>query len=763
MKERDFLDALIAASKVEDVRNAVSDFKAANGTSITEVPFGGRPNNRGAIEVATDPARSAIERVTNAHDAILELENEKHKAKHDYRSPREAAHAWLGVPIEGGLSKLSQTQRQVLARKTILRLEPGEGWQSRVVTVVDEGIGIHPDRLHETILSLNESNKIQKHFLAGTYGQGGSSTLAFCKFAIIISRAYGSDDVGFTVVRYEDLPADEYKTGRYVYLVQDGKPVVCKATAKDHPHGTIIRHFGYDLTGYTGALGPNSMYGALQRILFDPVAPIFYENRIQISEKRPTGVNRVIKGVRNALNGAVDQDDDKGPDLDYHSPMFNVSLGDLGDIGIEYWVLAQPAPEKDKKAKIPTSAFIDPRKPIILTHNGQNQGEMSALLIRKDADLPYLRYRIICHINTDRLSPESKRKLFSSTREQSREGFTLKKIQEELIRALKADDELTRLNEEARERSLRDQDESVKQEMRKQVAKLLRIAGAALQEVEGGKTKGVGEGRPIHKRTRAKPEPITPVDPPTYLRIVWDKDKDIPLFPGQRRYVRLETDANSTYGDKINVVLGDDLTLFGKSPLQGGRMRVGIECKQEVMRGAQGSMRVELYRPGLQALAAEKAYIIVDPPKPKEEQHQATVPDFNVIEVSGPEDENWEYVCDNMEDDSVSRHASGAEMNAGVLDVYFSAAFPRYRTELKRFEQSEPALAASFKERYKLWIAVHALLMEQSKKDEDTENLSEDAVKELNRQERCRLASIAAMVAAQEVRTGVKTEEVEAA
>ena len=33
--------------------------------------------------------------------------------------------------------------------------------------------------MKDTILSLNESNKIQKHYLAGTYGQGGSSTFAF--------------------------------------------------------------------------------------------------------------------------------------------------------------------------------------------------------------------------------------------------------------------------------------------------------------------------------------------------------------------------------------------------------------------------------------------------------------------------------------------------------------------------------------------------------------------------------------------------------
>ena len=35
-----------------------------------------------------------------------------------------------------------------------MRLEPGEGTQSRLLTVIDEGIGIEPDRLEGTIPSL---------------------------------------------------------------------------------------------------------------------------------------------------------------------------------------------------------------------------------------------------------------------------------------------------------------------------------------------------------------------------------------------------------------------------------------------------------------------------------------------------------------------------------------------------------------------------------------------------------------------------------
>jgi hypothetical protein len=763
MDKRQLFDALVSGAKTQDARDSLDEFKKNGG--VAEVPFGGRPNNRGAIEIATDAARSAIERVTNGHDALLELEHLKHGGKPICRSPREAADAWLDVPKKDGLAGLTPKQRQDLAQHCIVRLEDGDGSQARILTVLDRGIGLEPGRMKDTILSLNESNKIQKHYLAGTYGQGGSSTLAFSKYVFIASRSYGGNQIGFTVVRYEDLPADAYKTGRYVYLVEEGEVLSVDANKNDFEYVTLIRHFGYDFSNYTASIGPRSLYGALQRVMFDPVAPIRLENRV-------AGWNRTIKGARNALNGALDQGDEagRGPDLDYHLPLFSLSLGDHGDIGIEYWVLSRP-PAKDgkKPSGKPSRSFVDDTKPIILTHNGQNQGELAGRLIKKDADLPFLQAqgRLIVHVNTDRLSVGAKRLLFASTREQQREGFVLNLIQEEIVSLLKSDDELKRLNEEAREQSLREKDDAAEKQMQRQVAKLLRIVGPALIDIGGSKTAG-GEGPPKRRGPRGKPEPIEPREPPTYINIVGEDE--ITFYGGQRRYIRIETDANSDYHDPdnpkkshINVVVGDDLKVFGTSPLRGGRMRVGVQCKADVAVGSKGSIRIELYRPGLSTLSDESGYQVVAPPKPKEDDRQTAFPKFELIPVDGPDDDNWQYITDDTEDRDIRRHASGTEMNGGVLYIYYSTVFPRLTAERQRLEQQNPALSGSFKKRYELWLAVHALLVyddEQLAKDEVGDEL---ATKELSRQERCRLASIASMVAAQEVRTGVNTEDAEEA
>lgn len=763
MTGRELLDALLGATNVQQLETALKAYTAAHPTVVSWAPVGRRPNNRGAIEVASDAGRSMIERVTNMLDALLELEHERHGGTPTCRSPREAASAWLGVPEKEGLSALSNKQRQDLAARAVVRLEPGEGSQSRLMTVIDEGIGIEPERLEGTILSLNESNKIQKHYLAGTYGQGGSSTFAFCKYAVIVSRRDGSDRVGFTIVRYEDLPAEDFKTGRYVFLVKDDAPLAVAAVESDIETGTIVRHFGYDMTGYTSALGSKSVYGILGRIMFDPVSAIRFENRVH-------NWNRTIKGARNALNGAVDDgdEDSKGPTLDHHVPMFNIDMGDYGSIGIEYWVLARPEAVKGKKRTKPAENFVDATKPVILTHNGQNQGEISGRIIKdakEGADLPFLQTqgRLICHVNCDRLSPNAKRLLFSSTREQSREGYMLERIRSELIGALRADDELVRLNEEAREQSLKEKDEDAQKQMRRQVAKLLRIAGAALEPVGGTKDSKDGDREVKPRPPRVKPLPIEPKDPPTFVRIVWDDEKEMPFYAGQRRYVRVETDANSDYHDpddpgasRLNVAVGDDLRVFGTSPLKGGRMRIGVECVESVVVGSTGSIRVELYRKGLPALSDEREYGIVEPPEPKEQERRSTLPDFEVISVSGPEDDDWEYICDNPDDTEISRHASNFVMNEGKLYVYYSEAFPRFATEARRFEQQNEALATSFRSRYEMWLAVHSLLMyQETESAEAPGDIPEDAAEEMARQERARLAVIAAMVAAQEVKSGI--------
>jgi hypothetical protein len=98
-------------------------------------------------------------------------------------------------------------------------------------------------------------------------------------------------------------------------------------------------------------------------------------------------------------------------------------------------------------------------------------------------------------------------------------------------------------------------------------------------------------------------------------------------------------------------------------------------------------------------------------------------------------------------------------MNEGKLYVYYSEAFPRFALEVNAFEQQNEALAKSFRSRYEMWLAVHALLMYQETEVDNPSELPEKVTEEMGRQERSRLAVIAAMVASQDVKSGIFDRE----
>lgn len=748
MTQDELYHAIASGENVADVEAAIDAFVTANANDIVWRPVGDRPNNRGTVEAAADPGRSIVERVTNGIDAVLEYEHDAHHGQPNCRSPREAASAWFGMPV-GGLSEMTQRQRQNLARRMEVRLLPGESKSSRVIEVRDNGIGIAPDRMASTILSLNESNKIEKHYLAGAYGQGGSSTFASSKYTLVASRSEGHR-VGFTIVKFEDLPPEQFKIGRYVYMTLGNAVLEADVPLDQFQRGSVVRHFGYDLSGYTSPVGPTSLYGLLNFALFDPVMPIWFDNRVH-------DYRRVIKGSRNALNGAVDEGDERarGPQLSHNVPLFYVSLGDFGRIGIEYWVLQPP----DRENKKPNAGFANPVRPIIMTLNGQNQAELPVSLIRKDAELPYLTQRIVCHIDCNSLSRSALRTLFVSNREDARRGMVYELIRDELIRVLKSDDELKRLNTEAREHNMQDRDENASREMRREVARLLRLQGFNITEPSGG---GGGRGTDPEPRQPRPPRPRPPVqpiptnEPPTFISIKWDEDEEITFFPEQRRYIRIETDANSTYHDPNNpaasrinfIVTNGEVTFRGSTPLRGGRMRAIFDCAPGAGVDGTGTIRVELMRVGLPVLADERALRVVPVPPPLPGRGRVEVPPFEWQRIDGPDDPRWSGL--GWPDD-INAIAYDAEMEDGTLIISYSAAYPKYAGRREMFEGREIALAESFTKRYEIWLAIHALLMYNDQQAGSVLDADDaEALEQRDREERKRFATASVLVATRE-------------
>ncbi len=718
-------------------------------------PIGDKINNKGPIEVSADPGRALVERVTNAADAVLELEHHKHNGQPECRSPREAATAWLNVPNEG-LSKLSTAERRSLAQKVKVTIQKGRTRQNRIFSVRDLGLGILPEDMGKTILSLNESNKLEKHYLAGTYGQGGSATFSVSQLSFIASRKAGQNKVGFTVVKYQELDPERYKTGNYVYLRINDQVPVLETSDQAFPAGTLVRHFGYDLSKYNSSLGSASVYGLLNQVLFDPVLPIWLDDDVQ-------GYRRTIKGSRNALNGAVDEEG-KGPSLVHNMPMFFVELPEYGRIGIEYWVLERPT----SAGKNPAEAFVNSSKPIVLSLNGQNHAELPKLLITKEAGVPYLGNRVIVHIDCNSLTGYGKRKLFSSNREDARQGHALELIRKEVVKALNSDDELIKLNNEAKQSVERQRDESTVKEMKAEVARLLRLQGLEIAEDVGssgkkGKTSGK---RPVHPGPG--PSVLPPIEihePPTYINILWDPEKTISFYSGQRRYLRIITDASESYHNvtnpnlsKVNVIIsgGNDIQMKGSTPLKGGRMRLILQGSSDKV-GTKLKIRVELQRSGMPALFDEREMEMVkEPEKPKSES-RPTLPPFEVIPVGQTDTDTWSML---QWPENVAGVACSALEDQGTHTVYYNTDFPKYAEQKAQLESRDVSMSQSFTKRYEIWLAVYSLLMKQDEENgvnKDIE-IDPDVLSNIERQERIRTAVMSVMFAKREVQFETNTE-----
>ncbi len=184
------------------------------------------------------------------------------------------------------------------------------------------------------------------------------------------------------------------------------------------------------------------------------------------------------------------------------------------------------------------------------------------------------------HVDCNNLSPLAKRNLFSSTREDIRKNQISKIILEEIVKSLKSDDELRLLNEEAKNITIHRKDENTERVIQKEVAKLLHFYDFNAT-ISGGGTKTVEIPKEITtvvpsaaSHTHLLTKKIELHDPPTYLKIL--NKSPVEFCPEQRRYMRIETDAMSSYhnaedmrSSKFNIVInGQGLVLSGTTPLK---------------------------------------------------------------------------------------------------------------------------------------------------------------------------------------------------
>jgi hypothetical protein len=269
-------------------------------------PVGGRIGNAGSIQLADKPVFPIAERTVNAHEALIELmrrrELKANPSAAAPTSPRAAVTRYFGLPpldelpfqkdsINGKTVNTYLTELAHKVRVKVMAAHPAEKIHGKKgpssewsITIEDEGLGQPPVAMHSTLLSLGASDKSDKLYLVGVFGQGGSSAYRASKYSWLLSRRApdlldgAADGIGWTVVKRVVV----VRRSQWAYLAAhpDGRVPAFDAGLAPSiamKHGTWISHVGYDFGGIDVL---KTLYRALNHLLFNPVLPYqLYANR----------------------------------------------------------------------------------------------------------------------------------------------------------------------------------------------------------------------------------------------------------------------------------------------------------------------------------------------------------------------------------------------------------------------------------------------------------------------------------------------------
>lgn len=740
--------------------------------------YGGNEYNIGTIGVASKSGRSLTERITNAIDAILE--ERFLTSNSNPTSPQRAASDWFGRPVSGPDSGLYQWQYQDgnYDKKVFVILNPSENKEAPTIDIIDSGIGIQGNFFPDTILSLQQGNKMRKKYLAGAFGQGGSSTLKFCDYVLVFSRHKSNlKEVSFTLIKKVRLD-DDYKEDCFAYLAAkvdndfitvpsfnlDNENALNihkqseKLKAVDLKQGTVVRHYGFRLTNLFGSLAPQSgtlvgnLYHYLHYSMFDTLIPFRLIDQREATKER----DEIVTGSRNRLmayaNKRDEQTDDSRTQLRHYRTMeYVVPSGSTEPcIGIEYWVVFNYEKKKNGDFVLRSDSnalFVQRKHPIIFTLNGQNQGELSANIFKK-VNLPLVSRHIVVHVDCSKINKDIRTNLFATNREGLVEEAPLESIKQELERMLQEDKELENLEKELVEKITSKETDATDNEVKRQITKLLVEAGFSstaegTSAKEGNQSPTSVEGDKKKKFTKKEPLPTLPFPNVTKFKIVSPQPR-MEIRLNDTEVVLIETDADSKFKDRIAIRFEPNtLEYSSHSPLSGGRTRWRVRPTENAKAGDKGKVIVTLTKPDGSQMTDEVEFEVFAAVEKPSKPDKGIVPPFEIRAIE-PSDPEWNQVWENIDEASeeVGSVAYKQKLLNGVIWVFYSKVFSPFKAQSDKLKLSSEAHQKLFVSNYEVWIGLHAILQYKSQVGEELKEGDEDVLEQERESERARVAQI---------------------
>lgn len=699
MTDAKLLESTLGATKVRDVTQLIEG--VSEGRRIAWKPVGDNDNNLATINLGSDPAAGVIERITNAFDAVLEMEWNERGQPSNLASPRSAVAQWFGLK-DGKLVNIEDTRNpeiQAISKRVIVTLNDSERTDRPTVSIRDSGLGLRAEEFASTILSLNKSRKLRKLFLAGAFGQGGSTALAYSPYTIIVSRAMAQSDgkagrpkanpVALTIVRFNPAVSPVDKHGVYEYMVDHatGQPITLSVSEKAFTHGTLVRHISMELSKYKAVITSptDSLWFLAHNYLFDPVLPFRIEEQRSNSGK---GTTRSVAGNFRLLT--------RGEKTEYWNSA-NLTFRD-GTVSITWWVLSAEGDSARDRIK----QYVQASKPIVVTYNGQKQGDFPNTLIKNDLRLPYLERYLVAHIDCDKLDNESRRQLFPTTREALRETAIGDDLRRLVIDTLAGDEHLHRLDRERKQLYLSRVDSEAVENIRKRLAS--RVRNFLLTGAGGRGPRTLPPDSP-HNPVQRPPIPFQ--EPPTLLEVTSPSPRKV--YAGRRFTIQFRTDADPAYfvnPDTFIAVI--DPPSFGQysgsTNVRSGYGTAYFMASEDLAVGTKARITLEVRPRRAASLRATVDVEVAELPAPAGAgEGKVPTPNINPIWVSEG-DAFWTQ--NNWSKHSVAKVVRSEDS----IEVYVSVENAKLNTLIQRAQRRDATAVESVKDFYLEHLSFHAML-----------------------------------------------------
>ena len=430
--------------------------------------YGGKEGNYSTMGNQSSSADSAIvEKLVNSVDAVLMGEcGSAGIHPNSDEAPRSIEGA-VAQFIFGDLSRSetlgrvshwSDEKRREISNRITLAATGSR--RSPSFTIVDNGEGQTPQSMPDTILSLDNENKVDVHFVQGKFNMGGSAALRFCgrsNLQLVISRRNpqippndqtdpSSNEWGFTVVRREN-PTTSKRVSTYTYLApaSGGLLTFDSATLPLFPEGndpytretvwgTAIKLYEYRLAGRSHILRRDGLLYRLDVLLPGIALPVRLHECRDYSGHRGS-FDTTLTGLSVRLT------DDRTDNLEPGFPTSSSFTIESQQMTAEVYAFKRGKAETYRK-----------REGIIFTVNGQTHGNLQKNFFgRKSVGMGRLEDSILVVVDCSRLSGRSREDLFMNSRDRMEQGDLLRNIEREL-EVLVRDNQLLRGLRERRRR-----------------------------------------------------------------------------------------------------------------------------------------------------------------------------------------------------------------------------------------------------------------------------------------------------------------------